>query len=79
LRETTATALQERHSELGAIDDVASGRSRSIAASEIVDSPCVALEVGADGAFQARKRSGVRRAGADDAASCRGNGERQPK
>jgi hypothetical protein len=78
-REATATAPQERHSELGATDDVANGLSRSEAASEIVDRPCVALEVGVDGVSHARKRSGVRRAGADDAARCRGSDERQPK
>jgi hypothetical protein len=64
-REATATAPQERHSELGTIDDVANGLSRSPAASEIVDRPCAALQVGVDGAFHARKRSGLRRGSRD--------------
>jgi hypothetical protein len=75
--EAAATALQDRHSELCAAHDVANGSSRTFTASDIVERPAVAFEVGVDGSFDPGQRSGLRRVGSGDAAHCRDTSERQ--
>jgi hypothetical protein len=73
--EAASTAIQDRHSESGTVDNVANGRFRA-PAREIMERPSVAFEVGFDGVLDAGKRSGMRRTHGGEAAHRRKNGER---